>query len=172
MEGKIKRASHHEKQFEEKTKKNELNDEISINTPDISSYDCGTVEKKHKKKKKRKEERDQEVGNSSSSEPSVTDNKKKLKRKLEDVGVEIETKHEDLDAKPSKKSKKKKKNKIERSIIDSQVTNENDESARNLDGSCDSEIRKEEPNGYNGLEVEESENKGCKKKKKKKKNHD
>ena len=161
MEGKIKRASHHEKQFEENSKKNGLSNETGIK------------KRKQKKKKKEKEDKDLEALNSCSSE--LVECKKSQKRKLVDETVDKEAIHfEDV---PSKKSKKKKKDKGEKNILNneiggaisfSEVLSKEVSINDQKNGSVDTPKEKKDyvENSH------ETGSKSCKKKKKKKKNHD
>ncbi|GFR98264.1 hypothetical protein ElyMa_002765600, partial [Elysia marginata] len=119
MGGKIKRASHHEKQFEEKAKRNDLNDKTADDILNDSTVD--TTLKKRKKKKKKREEKDSGVVSSLNSELSKS--KKTKKRKSKDIDLDSDTKDGASDELPMKKCKKKKKNKREIDVLENGTVN-------------------------------------------------
>ncbi|RUS81628.1 hypothetical protein EGW08_010591 [Elysia chlorotica] len=173
MEGKIKRASHHEKQFEEKAKRSALDDDIvNGSVENIDSLDSSTKKRK-KKKKKEMEDKDPEALNTNKSD--LSDGKKSRKRKPVDETVEEETLN--VEAPPSKKSKKKKKDKKEKKTLESVIQDTNDHCEDPANGASvnndqeDSATTTKEKNGdvENSNEIE---TKSCKKKKKKRKNQE
>ncbi|GFO30656.1 G patch domain-containing protein 4 [Plakobranchus ocellatus] len=156
MEGKIKRVTHQETQFEEKSKASDLNDNISDSVDDNSLLNPA----KKKKKKKKKE----------NGELRFEETKDISKRKMEEFS---QSEIEEMPSK-SKKHKKKKKSKEEKNVCETESVSEKVESTEN-DKDCGGETvtnmkkRKiQEPFD----DVCESESSMKKKKKKRKKNRD
>lgn len=104
MEGKIKRASHHEKQFEEKFQVNGIKDERTQESLENSSLERNVKKKRQKKKKKEKEAMDEKSVGS-----NLNEDKTAKKRKVRVLSPADETKDQELEDIPKKKLKKKKK---------------------------------------------------------------